>query len=218
MSFMSNHVIHVKSCHSSQIMPFMLNHVIHVVSCNLVKSCHSCQIMSFMSNHVIHVKSCDPKFSLLVEKMLQELKINTEGLNLKKASSIQRFFTNQCLESRINSSARQVTIWPHYLHEEVRDNRVIFLSFVKSERDALAISNGFFTVFILKNNIPCNKPRTNLRSHSECGISRPTRTQASKCGNTCDFGCFDLKVRPGTRHKPESAQTVQPPQKSPQRL
>jgi hypothetical protein len=101
------------------------------------------------------------KFSLLVEKMLQELKINTEGLNLKKASSIQRFFTNQCLESRINSSARQVTIWPHYLHEEVRDNRVIFLSFVKSERDALAISNGFFTVFILKNNIPCNKPRTN---------------------------------------------------------
>jgi hypothetical protein len=58
MSFMSNHVIHVKSRHSSQIMLFMLNHVIHVISCNLVKSCHACQIMSFMSNHVIHLKSC----------------------------------------------------------------------------------------------------------------------------------------------------------------
>jgi hypothetical protein len=40
---MSNHVIHVKSCHSCQIMSFMSNHVI------LVKSCHSCQIMSFMA-------------------------------------------------------------------------------------------------------------------------------------------------------------------------
>jgi hypothetical protein len=48
MSFMSNHVIHVKSCHSFQILSFMSNHVIHV------KSCHSCQIMSFMSNHAIH--------------------------------------------------------------------------------------------------------------------------------------------------------------------
>jgi hypothetical protein len=70
MSFMSNHVIHVKSCHSCQIMSFMSNHVIHVKSChscqimsfmsnhaNHVKSCHSCQIMSFMKNHVIHVKS-----------------------------------------------------------------------------------------------------------------------------------------------------------------
>jgi hypothetical protein len=45
---MSNHVIHVKSCHSCQIMSFMSNHVIHF------KSCHSCQIMSFMSNHAIH--------------------------------------------------------------------------------------------------------------------------------------------------------------------
>jgi hypothetical protein len=52
MSFMSNHVIQVKSCRSCQIMSFMSNHVLHV------KSCHSCQIMSFMSNHVIHVKSC----------------------------------------------------------------------------------------------------------------------------------------------------------------
>jgi hypothetical protein len=52
MSFMSNHDIHVKSCHSCQIMTFMSNHFIHV------KSCHSCHIMSFMSNHVIHVKSC----------------------------------------------------------------------------------------------------------------------------------------------------------------
>jgi hypothetical protein len=42
---MSNHVIHVKSCHSCQIMSFMSNHVIHV---------KSCQIMSFMSNHAIH--------------------------------------------------------------------------------------------------------------------------------------------------------------------
>jgi hypothetical protein len=68
LSFMSNHVIHVKSCHSCQIMSFMSNHVIHVKSCQImsfmsnhvihVKSCHSCQIMSFMSKHVIHVKSC----------------------------------------------------------------------------------------------------------------------------------------------------------------
>jgi hypothetical protein len=34
MSFMANHVIHVKSC---QIMSFMSNHVIHVQSCH---SCH----------------------------------------------------------------------------------------------------------------------------------------------------------------------------------
>jgi hypothetical protein len=64
MSFISNHVIHVKSYHSCQIMSFMSNHVIHVKSChscqimlfmsNHVKSCHSCQIMSFMSNHAIH--------------------------------------------------------------------------------------------------------------------------------------------------------------------
>jgi hypothetical protein len=54
MSFMSNHVIHVKSCHSCQIMSFMSNHVIHVKSCH---SCHSSQIMSFISNHVIHLKS-----------------------------------------------------------------------------------------------------------------------------------------------------------------
>jgi hypothetical protein len=33
-------------------MSIMSNHVIHL------KSCHSCQIMSFMSNPVIHVKSC----------------------------------------------------------------------------------------------------------------------------------------------------------------
>jgi hypothetical protein len=46
---MSNHVIHVKSCFSYQIMLFMSNYVIHV------KSCYSCQIISFMSNHVIHV-------------------------------------------------------------------------------------------------------------------------------------------------------------------
>jgi hypothetical protein len=52
ISFMSNHVIHVKSCHSCQIMSFMPNNFIPV------KSCYSCQIMSFMSNHVIHVKSC----------------------------------------------------------------------------------------------------------------------------------------------------------------
>jgi hypothetical protein len=61
MSFMSKHVIQVKSCHSCQNMSFMSNHVIHD------KSCLSCQIMSFMSNHVesceimshqvIHVKS-----------------------------------------------------------------------------------------------------------------------------------------------------------------
>jgi hypothetical protein len=43
MSFMSNHVIHVKSCYLCQIMTFMSNHVMHV------KSCHSCQIISFMS-------------------------------------------------------------------------------------------------------------------------------------------------------------------------
>jgi hypothetical protein len=65
---MSNHVIHVKSWHSFQIMSFMSNHVIHVKSCHLCQImsfmsnhvCHdkSCQIMSFMSNHVIHVKSC----------------------------------------------------------------------------------------------------------------------------------------------------------------
>jgi hypothetical protein len=40
---MSNQVIHVKLCHSCQIMS---NHVIHV------KSCHSCQNMS---NHVSHL-------------------------------------------------------------------------------------------------------------------------------------------------------------------
>jgi hypothetical protein len=71
MSFMSNHVIHVKSCHSCHIISYISNHVIHVKSCHScqimsfmsnhvihVKSCHSCQIQSFMSNHVIHVKSC----------------------------------------------------------------------------------------------------------------------------------------------------------------
>jgi hypothetical protein len=49
MSFISNYVIHFKSCH-----------VIYVKSCHViyVKSCHSSQIMSFMSNHVIYVKSC----------------------------------------------------------------------------------------------------------------------------------------------------------------
>jgi hypothetical protein len=41
------HVIHVKSCHSCQIMSFMSNHVIHV------KSCHSCQIMSFVIGTLI---------------------------------------------------------------------------------------------------------------------------------------------------------------------
>jgi hypothetical protein len=38
MSFMSNHVIHVKSCHSCQIMSFMSNHAIHDFSRNSVKS------------------------------------------------------------------------------------------------------------------------------------------------------------------------------------
>jgi hypothetical protein len=42
---MSNHVTHVKSCYSCQIMLLMSNHVTHV------KSCSSSQIMS---NHVIH--------------------------------------------------------------------------------------------------------------------------------------------------------------------
>jgi hypothetical protein len=51
MSFMSNFVIHVKSCHLCPIVYFMANHVIYV------KPCHTRQIMSFMSNHVIHVKS-----------------------------------------------------------------------------------------------------------------------------------------------------------------
>jgi hypothetical protein len=40
----ANHVIHVKSCHSSQIMSFMSNHEI------------SCQIMPFISNHVTGYK------------------------------------------------------------------------------------------------------------------------------------------------------------------
>jgi hypothetical protein len=42
---MSNHIIHVKSCHSCKNMSFMSNLV------NYVKSC---QIMSFMSNNAIH--------------------------------------------------------------------------------------------------------------------------------------------------------------------
>jgi hypothetical protein len=49
---MSNHVSHVKSCYSCQIMLFLPNRVIYV------KSCNSFQIMLFMSNIVIHVKSC----------------------------------------------------------------------------------------------------------------------------------------------------------------
>jgi hypothetical protein len=39
MPFLSNHVIHVKSCHSCQ---FMSNHVIHVI---YVKSCHVIYLM-----------------------------------------------------------------------------------------------------------------------------------------------------------------------------
>jgi hypothetical protein len=70
MSFMWNHVIHVKSSHSCEIMSFMWNHVIYEKSCNLWeimsfmwKSCHSCK---FLKNHVkscqimsIHVNSCN---------------------------------------------------------------------------------------------------------------------------------------------------------------
>jgi hypothetical protein len=37
---MSNPVIHVKSCHSCQIMSLMSNHVVHVKSCH--SCCHSC--------------------------------------------------------------------------------------------------------------------------------------------------------------------------------
>jgi hypothetical protein len=40
----SDYAIHVKSCHSCQIMSFVSNHVIHV------KSCHSCQIMSYVTH------------------------------------------------------------------------------------------------------------------------------------------------------------------------
>jgi hypothetical protein len=46
MSFVWNHVILVKSCHSCEIMSFLWNHVIHA---------NSCQIMS---NQVIHVNTC----------------------------------------------------------------------------------------------------------------------------------------------------------------
>jgi hypothetical protein len=31
-----------------------------------------------------------------------------------------------------------------------------------------------------------------------CGIPHPTRTQATRCGNTFAYGCFDFGVRPGT--------------------
>jgi hypothetical protein len=45
-------------------------------------------------------------------------------------------------------------------------------------------------------------------------IPRPTRTQASRYGNTFAFGyCIDFKVGPGRRDKPGAAQTV-PPQSS----
>jgi hypothetical protein len=58
MSFMWNHVIHVKSCHSCEIMPFVSNHVIHVIhvnSCHFmsirVNSCHSCHLsLDFSGN------------------------------------------------------------------------------------------------------------------------------------------------------------------------
>jgi hypothetical protein len=50
---MSNHVIHVKSCYSCQIMLFLLNRVFMSNHAVHVKSCHSCQFMPFMSNHVI---------------------------------------------------------------------------------------------------------------------------------------------------------------------
>jgi hypothetical protein len=50
-----SYTIHVKSCHSCQIMPFMSNHAIHVKSCIL---CKIMLFMSFMSNCAIHVKSC----------------------------------------------------------------------------------------------------------------------------------------------------------------
>jgi hypothetical protein len=43
------------------------------------------------------------------------------------------------------------------------------------------------------------------------GISRPTRTQASRCEKTYAFGCFNFEVRPRTRQR--SAPTVQPPPK-----
>jgi hypothetical protein len=94
MSFISNHVIHIKSCHSCQIMSFMSNYIIYVIyvkscqSCQImsfmsnhvihVKSCHSCQIMSFMSNHGIHVKSCQP-FVILAFSGQTFTKVGREG-------------------------------------------------------------------------------------------------------------------------------------------
>jgi hypothetical protein len=47
-----------------------------------------------------------------------------------------------------------------------------------------------------------------------CSILRPARTQATRCGNTFTFVCFDFRVRLGTWQG--SAPTIQPPPKSPQ--
>jgi hypothetical protein len=54
----------------------MSNHVIHV------KSCHSYQILSFMSNHVIHVKSCQP-FAILAFSGQTFTKVGREGGGVK---------------------------------------------------------------------------------------------------------------------------------------
>jgi hypothetical protein len=52
----------------------------------------------------------------------------------------------------------------------------------------------FFNAFILWNNSGRDKLMNTLR----CGIPLPTRTQATRCGNTFAFVCFDFRVRLGT--------------------
>jgi hypothetical protein len=68
----------------------------------------------------------------------------------------------------------------------------------------------FLNAFILWNNSGCDK----LTKTLPCGIPRPTRTQATRCGNIFAFLCFDFRVGLGTWRG--SALTVQPPLKSPQ--
>jgi hypothetical protein len=98
----SNHFIHVKSCHSCQIMSFMSNHVIHV------KSCHSCQIMSFMSNHVIHVKSC-PSCHGSLDFTRNSLKSGGRG---ERGGQICLLRPSACLAEGKNMYPTVALIWP----------------------------------------------------------------------------------------------------------
>jgi hypothetical protein len=88
---MSNHVIHVKSCYSCQIVFFMSNHAVHV------KSCSSCQIMQFMSNHVIHVNLCHSCQIMSFKKPFRSFMLSFMSFMLPFMSFISSFMFIKCV-------------------------------------------------------------------------------------------------------------------------